>query len=114
MVLPLLVVLGLGTFLAGAGLYQSTYGGCRDSCCGGESAEARAGQITTMVVRFNQFKPNGAEPIVLGDGYVYSAEELAGLVAAGYCANTDLTNQNGGHWIWRAITRKFEPENQKR
>jgi prepilin-type N-terminal cleavage/methylation domain-containing protein len=75
-----------------------------------EAAEARAGQITTMVARFNQFLPGGATAITLTDGATYSAADLADLVTAGYCADADLANQMGGDWTWNGTTRKFEPE----
>lgn len=75
-----------------------------------EAAEARAGQITTMVTRFNQFLPGGATAITLTDGASYTAADLADLVTAGYCADADLVNQTGGDWVWNGTTRKFEPE----
>lgn len=75
-----------------------------------EAAEARAGQITTMVARFNQFLPGGATAITLTDGATYSAADLGDLVTAGYCADADLANQMGGDWTWNGTTRKFEPE----
>lgn len=74
-----------------------------------EAAEARAGQITTMVTRFNQFLPGGATAITLTDGASYSAEDLNGLVTAGYCSASDLENQMGGNWTWNGTTRRFEP-----
>lgn len=54
-----------------------------------EAAEARAGQILTMIVRYNQLNPAQAIPIV--DGPVASTD-LAKLVAAGYCVEADLVN----------------------
>jgi prepilin-type N-terminal cleavage/methylation domain-containing protein len=76
-----------------------------------EAASARAGQITTMVARFNQFLPGGASPITLTDGATYTASDLSALVTAGYCADADLVNQTGGDWVWNGTTRKFEPSN---
>ncbi len=77
-----------------------------------ESAQARAGQITTMVTRFNQFLPGGATAIALTDGGVYTTTDLAPLVTAGYCADADLTNQADATkgWVWSGSTRKFSPE----
>lgn len=75
-----------------------------------EAANARAGQITTMVARFNQFLPGGATAITLTDGATYASTDLADLVTAGYCADADLENQMGGDWTWNGTTRKFEPE----
>lgn len=77
---------------------------------GGAAAGARAGQITTMVARFNQFLPGGAQAIQLVDGKTYSSADFAQLVTAGYCADTDLENQMGGDWTWNGTTRKFEPQ----
>jgi len=76
-----------------------------------EAAQARAGQITTMVARFNQFLPGGATAITLTDGATYTAGDLSALVTAGYCADADLENQTGGDWTWNGTTRKFEPSN---
>ena len=75
-----------------------------------EAAQARGGQITTMVTRLNQFKPGGLS-IVLADG-PYTAEQLGALVVADYCTAADLTNQIGATkgWTWSATTRKFSPE----
>jgi prepilin-type N-terminal cleavage/methylation domain-containing protein len=71
-----------------------------------EAAEARGGQITTMVTRLNQFQPN------LTDGTVYDAADLQALVDNGYCAAEDLNNQvdSTKGWTWSATTRKFTPE----
>ena len=76
------------------------------------AAAARAGQITTMVTRFNQFLPGGASAIALTDGAVYSSTDLAPLVTAGYCGDTDLTNQVDATkgWVWSSSNRKFTPE----
>lgn len=76
-----------------------------------EAADARGGQITTMVTRLNQFQPAGAS-ITLTDGTVYTAAELAPLVTAGYCSAQDLANQvdSTKGWTWSATTRKFSPE----
>jgi prepilin-type N-terminal cleavage/methylation domain-containing protein len=74
------------------------------------AASARAAQITTMVTRLNQFKPDGAS-ITLNDAQSYSAGDLAPLVTAKYCTADDLANQinasNG--WTWNAATSKFTP-----
>ena len=77
-----------------------------------EAAEARGGQITTMVTRLNQFQPGGAT-ITLTDGTVYTSTDLAPLVTAGYCSADDLVNQvnSGNGWVWTASTRRFTPEN---
>lgn len=77
-----------------------------------EAAEARGGQITTMVTRLNQFQPGGAA-ITLTDGTAYSSTDLAPLVTAGYCSTDDLVNQvdSSKGWIWTASTRRFTPEN---
>ena len=76
-----------------------------------EAADARGGQITTMVTRLNQFQPAGAS-ITLTDGTVYTATTLAPLVTAGYCSAQDLSNQVDASkgWTWSATTRKFSPE----
>ena len=76
-----------------------------------QAAEARAGQITTMVTRLNQFQPNGAS-ITLTDGATYSSTQLNALVTAGYCSAGDLANQinSAKGWTWSASTRKFSPE----
>lgn len=96
-----LAILGLG--LVPTSLWAGHY---EEGC--GESANARSGQITTMVARFNQFLPGGAQPIPLVNRGVYTPTELAPLVTAGYCAEADLENQTGGAWMWNATTRKFE------
>jgi prepilin-type N-terminal cleavage/methylation domain-containing protein len=76
-----------------------------------EAADARGGQITTMVTRLNQFQPAGAS-ITLTDNTVYTATTLAPLVTAGYCSAEDLANQVDATkgWSWSATTRKFSPE----
>lgn len=77
-----------------------------------EAADARGGQITTMVTRLNQFQPAGAS-ITLTDGGVYTAAlELVPLVDAGYCSEADLANQvdSAKGWTWSAATRKFSPQ----
>jgi prepilin-type N-terminal cleavage/methylation domain-containing protein len=76
-----------------------------------EAADARGGQITTMVTRLNQFQPAGAS-ITLTDGTVYTPTTLAPLVTAGYCSAQDLANQvdSTKGWTWSATTRKFSPE----
>jgi prepilin-type N-terminal cleavage/methylation domain-containing protein len=77
-----------------------------------EAANARAGQITTMVTRFNQFLPGGATAITLTDNASYSSTDLAPLVTAGYCTASDLGNQADATkgWTWNGTTRKFEPQ----
>lgn len=76
-----------------------------------EAADARGGQITTMVTRLNQFQPNGAN-ITLTDGAVYTGTELQPLVDSGYCSSEDLVNQvdSTKGWTWSATTRKFSPQ----
>ena len=76
-----------------------------------EAADARGGQITTMVTRLNQFQPGGAS-ITLTNGAVYTPTTLAPLVTAGYCSAQDLANQVDAAkgWTWSATTRKFSPE----
>ena len=79
-----------------------------------EAAQARGGQITTMVTRLNQFQPTvGGETlsIALADGN-YTAGDLGALVTAGYCSTEDLTNQVDATkgWTWSATTRKFSPQ----
>ena len=76
-----------------------------------EAADARGGQITTMVTRLNQFQPAGAS-ITLTDGTAYTATTLAPLVTAGYCSAPDLANQVDATkgWTWSGTTRKFSPE----
>lgn len=78
-----------------------------------EAADARGGQITTMVTRLNQFQPGGAS-ITLANGTVYTAggAELTKLVTAGYCSAEDLANQVDATkgWTWSSTTRKFSPE----
>jgi len=75
-----------------------------------QAADARAGQITTMVTRLNQFQPNGAS-ITLTDGATYTSTQLQPLVTAGYCSAADLTNQvnSSKGWTWSGTTRKFSP-----
>ncbi|MFO0963918.1 MAG: hypothetical protein U0625_13580 [Phycisphaerales bacterium] len=75
-------------------------------------SDARAGQITTMVTRFNQFRPNGADPFEFVDGQLYYPSDFAALVKAGYCGDADLTNQvdAGRGWIWNHTSRKFRSE----
>lgn len=77
-----------------------------------EAAKARAGQITTMVTRFNQFLPGGASAITLTAGANYTATDLQPLVTAGYCSASDLANQADSTkgWTWNGTTRKFEPQ----
>lgn len=79
---------------------------------GVKAADARAGQITTMVTRFNQFLPGGETAIDLVDGNVYTATDFDPLVVAGYCADADLVNQvdETKGWVWSEATRKFAPE----
>ncbi len=79
-----------------------------------EAADARGGQITTMVTRLNQFQPAGAS-ITLTDGTVYkggTGGELKKLQDAGYCTEADLSNQVDASkgWTWSTTTRKFSPE----
>ena len=78
-----------------------------------EAADARGGQITTMVTRLNQFQPGGAS-ITLANGTVYTAggAELTKLVTAGYCSAEDLAHQVDATkgWTWSSTTRKFSPE----
>lgn len=81
-----------------------------DVCYSHTDGHARL--ITTMVVRYNQFVPNGASAIVLVDGAIYTPNDLAPLVTAGYCAPTDLANQLGGNWKWNGATRMFDPAPQ--
>ena len=78
----------------------------------GSSPHARAGSITTMVIRFNQFHPGGAAPIELVDGKVYHPRDLAPLVTAGYCGDADLINQVDSRrgWIWNGWRKRFTPE----
>ncbi len=80
--------------------------------CGGSCAEARAGQITTMVTRFNQFLPAGAQPIPLVDGQIYYPSDLQALVKAGYCGDADLPDQRDARcgWTWDAASRRFHAE----
>ena len=83
-----------------------------DDCGHGHSPEARAGQITTMVTRFNQFLPGGAKPIPLIDGQVYHPQDLECLVTAGSCASADLSNYVDATkgWVWSSTTRRFTRE----
>lgn len=76
-----------------------------------EAADARAGQITTMVTRLNQFQPGGAS-ITLTNGTVYTATNLNALVTNGYCSAADLVNQadSSKSWVWSSTTRKFSPQ----
>ena len=76
-----------------------------------EAAEARGGQITTMVTRLNQFQPNG-DSVTLTDGAVYTTTDLQALVDNGYCSADDLVNQvdSTKGWSWSATTRRFTPE----
>ena len=75
------------------------------------AAVARASQITTMVTRYNQFKPDGAT-INLVNGTEYSFDEgLDVLVTAKYCSESDLDNQLDSEkgWVWIASENKFTP-----
>ncbi len=74
------------------------------------AASARASQITTMVTRFNQFKPGGVS-IALTDGTSYTPTTLAPLVTANYCSADDLANQvnSAKGWTWTASTSRFTP-----
>jgi hypothetical protein len=76
------------------------------------AATARASQITTMLTRLQQFKPEEASAIPLTDGVACSATDLQPLSEAGYCSQEDLTNQldSTKGWVWNATTRKFTPE----
>ena len=76
-----------------------------------EAADARGGQITTMVTRLNQFQPGGVS-ITLTDATVYTPTTLAPLVTAGYCSAEDLANQvdSAKGWTWSSATRKFSPQ----
>ena len=77
-----------------------------------EAAEARGGQITTMVTRLNQFQPAIAIGLTDNTAYAPADAELQKLVTAGYCTNADLVNQvdSAKGWTWTAATRKFVPE----
>ena len=82
------------------------------------AASARASQITTMVTRWNQFKPIGEAKIELGADKEFTKAELEAvlvtktklLFGSSYCSADDLTNQldeeNG--WKWIADDSKFE------
>ena len=76
-----------------------------------QAADARAGQITTMVTRLNQFQPNGAS-ITLTDGATYTPTQLNALVTAGYCSASDLQNQinSSKGWTYSSTTRKFSAQ----
>ena len=76
-----------------------------------EAAEARGGQITTMVTRLNQFQPAIAIGLTDNTAYAPADAELQKLVTAGYCTNADLVNQvdSAKGWTWIAATRKFIP-----
>jgi prepilin-type N-terminal cleavage/methylation domain-containing protein len=104
----LIVVVILGVLAA---LVVPSVTGALDDANKG-AATARAGQITTMVTRFNQFLPGGATAITLTDGANYSSTDLAKLVTAGYCTSADLANQADSTkgWTWNASTRKFIPQ----
>jgi len=54
-----------------------------------EAAQARGRQLLTLVVRYNQFFPATAIPVV--DGPIAPAE-LGKLVTVGYCVADDLIN----------------------
>ena len=76
-----------------------------------KAAVARASQITTMVTRFNQFKPgNLTIPLTNKE---YSATDLNALVTAKYCSSADLENQlnSGKGWVWSTDENKFTPAN---
>ena len=77
-----------------------------------EAAQARGGQITTMVTRLNQFQPAIAIGLTDNTAYAPADAELQKLVTAGYCTNADLVNQvdSAKGWTWIAATRKFIPE----
>jgi prepilin-type N-terminal cleavage/methylation domain-containing protein len=104
----LIVVVILGVLAA---LVVPSVTGALDDANRG-AASARAGQITTMVTRFNQFLPGGASAITLTDGANYSAGDLTKLVTAGYCTQSDLANQADSTkgWTWNGSTRKFVPQ----
>ncbi|MFO0963919.1 MAG: hypothetical protein U0625_13585 [Phycisphaerales bacterium] len=106
---PTLAVVGCIT-LSMMGVIAIGSGPAEEGC--GSPADPRPGQITTMVVRFNQFLPGGAAPIELVDGRVYHPSDLAPLVTAGYCGDADLWNQVDVKlgWVWSSANRKFTPE----
>ena len=77
------------------------------------AASARASQITTMVTRWNQFKPATEAKIDLSVDKDFTKAELAAVLVtkANYCSADDLTNQldDTKGWSWSAIDTKFEP-----
>ena len=77
-----------------------------------QAASARASQITTMVTRWNQFKPSTEAKINLDDDKTFTTVELTEILVekAKYCSADDLTNQLGDtNWYWSATDTKFEP-----
>lgn len=116
--LTIAAVVAVSAAPSGYSIDERMYGGhyCHCGCCWiaweQEREHARLGrssQITTMVARFKQLRPNGAAPIVLRDGAIYAPKDLEALVAAGYCADADLVDERGGNWIWKESMRRFEP-----
>ena len=83
------------------------------------AASARASQITTMVTRWNQFKPIGEAKIELGADKEFTKAELEAvlvtktklLFGSSYCSADDLTNQLDETlgWSWNTTDNKFEP-----
>lgn len=71
----------------------------------GKAAEARAGQILTMITRYNEFNGDPALDIDMSAAAQLAGADLTKLVAAGYCVGNDLTNQavstdSATTWTW--------------
>lgn len=65
-----------------------------------KAAEARAGQILTMITRYNEFNGDPSLDIDMSAAGQIAAADLTKLVTAGYCVNSDLTNQTTGDSTW--------------
>ncbi|MDA0802313.1 MAG: prepilin-type N-terminal cleavage/methylation domain-containing protein [Planctomycetota bacterium] len=65
-----------------------------------KAAEARAGQILTMITRYNEFNGDPALDIDMSAAGQIASADLTKLVSAGYCVNGDLTNQVSGNDTW--------------
>ncbi len=65
-----------------------------------KAAEARAGQILTMITRYNEFNGDPSQDIDMSAAGTIAAADLTKLVTAGYCVAGDLTNQTDGTSTW--------------
>ena len=80
------------------------------------AAEARASQITTMLVRYKQFVGKDDTSVNLTVDRTWTSAELEAVLGetstAKYCADKDLENQVDATkgWVWNSTEQKFRPE----